>query len=169
MIGKGIRKVDSQSILSGQPIYTDDLVFHQDVLVVKLLRSPYAFAKIKNIDINRAKKIKGIVDIYTYKDVPQVRYSESGESYPDPTPYDRMLLEPIVRYVGDEVAMIVGEDEVAVEKAMKLVKVEYEVLEPVLDLTKAEGHSSVIHPEDDIFCPFDFGFDGKKILFQDSN
>ena len=162
MIGKGIRKVDSQSILSGQPIYTDDLVFHQDVLVVKLLRSPYAFAKIKNIDINRAKKIKGIVDIYTYKDVPQVRYSESGESYPDPTPYDRMLLEPIVRYVGDEVAIIVGEDEVAVEKAMKLVKVEYEVLEPVLDLTKAEGHSSVIHPEDDIFCPFDFGFDGKK-------
>src|SRR5690606_630766 len=113
-------------------------------------------------DINRAKKIKGIVDIYTYKDVPQVRYSESGESYPDPTPYDRMLLEPIVRYVGDEVAIIVGEDEVAVEKAMKLVKVEYEVLEPVLDLTKAEGHSSVIHPEDDIFCPFDFGFDGKK-------
>ncbi|HSH36991.1 xanthine dehydrogenase family protein molybdopterin-binding subunit [Schnuerera sp.] len=162
MIGKGIRKVDSESILSGQPIYTDDLVFHKDVLIIKLLRSPHAFARIKNINIDRAKKVEGIVEIYTYKDVPQVRYSESGESYPDPTPYDRMLLEPIVRYVGDEVAIIVGEDEVAVEKAMKLVKVEYEVLEPVLDLIKAEGHSSIIHPEDDIFCPFDFGFNGKK-------
>ncbi|MGF7058160.1 xanthine dehydrogenase family protein molybdopterin-binding subunit [Brassicibacter mesophilus] len=162
MIGKGVKKVDSSSILNGQPIYTDDLIFHKDVLIIKLLRSPHAFAKIKKIDINKAKKVEGIVEIYTYKDVPQVRYSESGESYPDPTPYDRMLLEPIVRYVGDEVAIIVGENEIAVEKAIKLIEVEYEVLEPVLDLITAEGHSSILHPESDIFCPFDFGFNGKK-------
>ena len=162
MINEGIKKVDSESLLSGRAVYTDDLVFHRDVLTIKLLRSPHAFARIKNIDVERAKKVDGIVEIYTYKDVPQIRYSESGESYPDPTPYDRMLLEPIVRYVGDEVAIIVAEDEQSAEKAMKLIKVEYEVLEPVLDLTTAEGHSSVIHSDDDIFCPFDFGFDGKR-------
>ena len=162
MIGKGIRKTDSESILSGQAVYTEDLIFHKDVLTIKLLRSPYAFARIKNIDVEKAKGLEGIVDIYTYKDVPQVRYSESGESYPDPTPYDRMLLEPVLRYVGDEVAIIVAEDEISAEKAMKLIKVEYEILEPILDLTKAEGHDSIIHSADDIFCPFDFGFDGKK-------
>ena len=162
MIGKGVKKIDSESLLSGQAVYTDDLVFHKDVLTVKLLRSPYPFARIKNIDVEKAKEVEGIVDIYTYKDVPQVRYSESGESYPDPTPYDRMLLEPLLRYVGDEVAIIAAEDEIAAEKAMKLIKVDYEVLEPVLDLEEAEGHSSIIHPEEDIFCPFDFGFDGKN-------
>lgn len=162
MINKGIRKVDSESLLSGRPVYTDDLIFHNDALTIKLLRSPYAFARIKKIDVEKAKLIEGIVDIYTYKDVPQVRYSESGESYPDPTPYDRMLLEPTLRYIGDEVAIIAAEDEISAEKAMKLIKVEYEVFEPIIDLTKSEGNSSVIHPEEDIFCPFDFGFDGSK-------
>ncbi|SKC69864.1 xanthine dehydrogenase family protein molybdopterin-binding subunit [Maledivibacter halophilus] len=157
-----MKKIDSEAILSGQPIYTDDLIFHQDTLTIKLLRSPHAFAKIKSIDIEKAKKVEGVLDIYTYRDVPQIRYSESGESYPDPTPYDRMLLEPTLRYVGDEVAIIAADDELSAKKAMKLIEVEYEVLEPVLDLTKAEGHSSILHPEDDIFCPFDFGFHGKK-------
>ncbi len=82
MIGKGIRKTDSEALLSGKPVYTDDLIFHKDVLTIKLLRSPYAFAKIKNINVDIAKKVPGVVDIYTYKDVPQTRYSECGESLP---------------------------------------------------------------------------------------
>lgn len=162
MINKAVKKVDSGALLRGEGVYTDDLVMHTDVLIIKLLRSPHAFARIKNIDTTRAKKVEDVVEIYTYKDVPNIRYSESGESYPDPTPYDRMLLEPVVRYVGDEVAIVVAENEQAADKALKLIEVEYQVFEPVLDLTKAEGNSSIIHSDEDIFCPFDFGYDNKK-------
>lgn len=162
MIGKGIRKTDSEALLSGKPVYTDDLIFHKDVLTIKLLRSPHAFAKITNIDVEKAKKIPGIVDIYTYKDVPQTRYSECGESFPEASPYDRLLLEQTVRYVGDEVAIIVAEDERIAEKAKKLIKVEYEILEPILDVEKALDSDIRIHTDDDIYCPFDFGYDNKR-------
>ncbi len=162
MIGKGIRKNDSEALLSGKPVYTEDLIFHKDVLTIKLLRSLHAFARIKSIDVEKAKKLDGIVDIYTYKDVPQTRYTECGESFPEASPYDRLLLEPVVRYVGDEVAIIVAEDERTAEKAKKLIKVEYEVFEPILDLEKAESSHIIIHESNDIYCPFDFGYDNKK-------
>lgn len=162
MIGKGIRKLDSEALLSGKPVYTDDLIFHKDVLTIKLLRSPHAFARIKSINVDIAKKVPGVVDIYTYKDVPKKRYSECGESFPEASPYDRLLLEPVVRYVGDEVAIIVAEDERTAERAKKLIKVEYEVLVPILDPDKAVDNPTIIHEDDDIFCPFDFGFDSRR-------
>lgn len=162
MIGKSIRKTDSEALLTGKPVYTDDLIFHKDVLTIKLLRSPHAFARIKSIDVERAKKVEGIVDVYTYEDVPKTRYSECGESFPEASPYDRLLLEDIVRYVGDEVAIIVAEDEKAAEKAKKLIKVEYEVFEPILDPDLAEDNPIRIHEDDDIFSPFDFGYDNKR-------
>lgn len=56
MVNKEVRKIDSEAIVTGKPIYTEDLIFHKDVLTIKLLRSPHAFAKIKNID---TKCIKG--------------------------------------------------------------------------------------------------------------
>lgn len=161
MIGKSIRKTDSGALLSGKPVYTEDLIFHKDVLTVKLVRSPHAFAKIENINVDIAKKVPGVVDIYTYKDVPQIRYSECGESLPEASPYDRLLLEDIVRYVGDEVAIIVAENEKIAERAKKLIKVEYEVYEPILDPAKAEG-SKRIHEDDSIISPFDFGYDNTR-------
>ncbi|WMM25047.1 molybdopterin-dependent oxidoreductase [Tissierella sp. MB52-C2] len=169
MIGKGIRKTDSEALLGGKPVYTDDLVFHRDVLIVKILRSPHAFARIKNINVDIAKKVPGVVDIYTYKDVPQTRYSECGESLPEASPYDRLILEEIVRYVGDEVAIIVAEDEKTAEKAKKLIKVEYEVFEPILDPEKAENSTIRIHEDDSIISPFDFGYNNKKNIVSEFN
>ena len=133
MVNKEVRKIDSEAIVTGKPIYTEDLIFHKDVLTIKLLRSPHAFAKIKNIDIKNALKVKGVVNIFTYKDVPNYRYSMVGESYPEASPHDQLILEDVVRYVGDEVAIIAAEDERAAIKAMKLIKVEYEVMTPILD------------------------------------
>jgi len=156
IVGKGIGKIDGMAIATGKPVYTDDLVM-ANALVIKLLRSPHAFAKIIAIDITKAEKIPGVACILTYKDVPNVRFTVAGQSYPEPSPYDRLILEKIVRYVGDEVAIIAAVDERAAIKAMKLIKVEYEVYEPVLDFETAKGHASVVHPETDLHCNFDIG------------
>ena len=68
--------------------------------------------------------------------MPNIRFTLAGQSYPEVSANDRLILEPIVRYVGDEVAIIAAVDEKTALKAMKLIKVEYEVFEPVLDLKR---------------------------------
>lgn len=161
VVGKGIPKSDGMAIVTGKPVYTEDLVV-QNALTIKILRSPHAFAKIKSIDTSRAEKIDGVECILTYKDVPNIRFTLAGQSYPEVSAYDRLILEPIVRYVGDEVAIIAAVDEKTALKAMKLIKVEYEVFEPVLDFEKAEDNKIIIHPEDDVFCNFEMGFDNKR-------
>jgi len=156
IVGKGIAKIDAINIATGKPVYTEDLAF-KNALVVKILHSPHAFAKIKSIDTSKAENLKGVECILTYKDVPNVRFTLAGQSYPEPSPYDRLILENIVRYVGDEVAIVAAVDEKTAVKAMKLIKVDYELLEPVLDFEQAIDHSSVVHPEDDVHCNFDIG------------
>lgn len=161
MVGKSIPKIDGMAIATGQPIYTEDLI-PSGTLVVKILRSPYAFARIKSIDTSRAEKLEGVECILTYKDVPNARFTLAGQSYPEPSPYDRLILEDIVRYVGDEVAIIGAVDEETAQRAMKLIKVDYEVFEPVLNFERAIDHSSVIHPEEDIHCNFDIGMEKER-------
>lgn len=157
-INQPIVKKDAYALLSGKPVYCDDLA-PQDCLVIKLLRSPHAHAKINHIDKRAAEKVPGIVAVYTYEDVPSSRFTLAGQSYPEPSPYDRLILDQVVRYVGDEVAIIVGEDEVCCEKAMKLIKVDYEVLDAVLDFTKAIDHEVIVHAEDTYRVLCDFGND----------
>jgi CO/xanthine dehydrogenase Mo-binding subunit len=161
VVGKGIAKIDGITIATGKPVYTEDLVM-SNALIVKILRSPHAFAKIKAIDVSKAEKVEGVECILTYKDVPDVRFTLAGQSYPEPSPYDSLILDNIVRYIGDEVAIIAAIDERTALKAMKLIKVEYEVFEPVLDFEKAEGHKSVVHPEENIHCNFDIGMKIEK-------
>jgi CO/xanthine dehydrogenase Mo-binding subunit len=161
LVGKGIAKIDAMPIATGKPVYTEDLAY-QDALVVKVLRSPHAFARIKAIDTSKAEKLAGVECVLTYQDVPKVRFTLAGQSYPEPSPYDRLILEDLVRYVGDEVAIVAAIDEKTALKAIKLIKVEYELLEPVLDFEQAIGHSSVIHPEADLHCNFDIGLDKEQ-------
>lgn len=155
-VGKGIPKIDGMSIATGKPVYTEDLAMANS-LVVKLLRSPHAFAKICSIDTTNAEKLEGVECILTYKDVPKQRFSLAGQSYPEPSPYDRLILEEVVRYVGDEVAIIAAIDEKTALKAMSLIKVKYELFDPVLDFEKAIGHTSIVHAENDVHCNFDIG------------
>jgi CO/xanthine dehydrogenase Mo-binding subunit len=161
MIGKSVPKLDALPIATGKPVYTEDLIT-RDALTVKILRSPHAFARITAIDIANAAKLPGVECILTYKDVPNARFTLAGQSYPEPSPYDRLILDPIVRYVGDEVAIIAAVDEKTANKAMKLIKVSYEVFEPVLDFETAAGHKSVVHPEDDVHCNFPIGMDKEQ-------
>ncbi|WP_410207489.1 xanthine dehydrogenase family protein molybdopterin-binding subunit [Fusobacterium sp.] len=163
IVNKGIKKVDSIGLITGKPFYTDDMVANQNYLIVKLLRSPHAYARIKNIDTSIAEKVPGIEAIYTYKDVPQTKFTLAGQSYPEPSPYDRKILDEYVRYVGDPVAIVAAEDEKAAEKAMKLLKVDYEVLEAVVDYEKALDSHVVIHREK-AQTNYDIGYDNSRNL-----
>lgn len=164
-VNKAVRKKDAMELLLGKPVYTEDIA-PKDCLVVKLLRSPHANAFIKEIKTDIAMKVPGIEVIYTYKDIDQngKRFTCAGQTYPEPSPYDRLLLDRHVRFVGDPVAIVAGVDERCVDKAMKLIKTEYEVLEPVLDFRTAKDNKVLVHPEEnwETLCPV--GADNKRNL-----
>lgn len=162
-IGKPVVKKDAYALLAGKPVYTDDLA-PKDCLIVKLFRSPHAYARIKNIDTSIAEKIPGIEGVYTYKDTPDVRFTLAGQSYPEPSPYDRKILDEVVRYVGDEVAIVAGANEDCVDRALKMIKVEYEVLEPVLDFKTALDNPIKVHDEDNFKALCDVGTDQHRNL-----
>lgn len=160
-VGKGVIKKDAMALVTGQPVYCDDLA-PKDCLIVKLLRSPHAYAKIRSIDTSIAKRIPGIEAVYTYEDVPTSRFTLAGQSYPEPSPYDRRILENVVRYVGDEVAIVAGANEDCVDRALKAIKVDYEVLEPLLDFEKSIDNTIVVHEEEDYKCLCEIGNDVKR-------
>ncbi len=161
-VGKAVRKKDSLQLLLGKPVYTQDVV--GDALVVKLLRSPHANAIVQSIDVSRAMRVPGVVGVYTWEDVPTQRFTNAGQTYPETSPYDRLIIDRHVRYVGDVVAIVAAEDEQAAKKALRLIKVTYEVLEPVLDFRTAKDNPVVVHPEDDWRSLGDFGGDHMRNL-----
>lgn len=164
-VNKGVRKKDAMQLLTGKPVYTNDLA-PAECLIVKLLRSPHANAVIEDINTDIAMKIKGIEAIYTWRDIPegQRRFTCAGQTYPEPSPYDRLILDKHVRFVGDVVAIVAGENEKCVDKAMSLIKVKYKALTPLLDFTVAKDNEILVHPEDnwESLCPV--GADNKRNL-----
>src|SRR5699024_9544595 len=88
----------------------------------------------------------------------------SGQTYPEPSPYDRLILDRHIRFSGDPVAIVAAEDEKAANKALKLIKVKYQVLEPVLDYRTAKDNPVLVHPEEDWFPPCQVGGDNKRNL-----
>ena len=162
-VNQPIRKKDAMALVTGKPVYTDDIA-PKACLVVKVLRSPHAHAEILEIKKDIAEKLPGIVCVLTYEDVPQKRFTMAGQTYPEPSPYDRLILDKRVRFVGDAVAIVAGETEKAVNQAMKVIKVKYDVLEPVLDFHEAKDNPILVHPEDNwqALCPV--GADNKRNL-----
>ena len=163
IVGKGVRKKDALGLLLGRPAFVED-VTPRDCLVVKVLRSPHAHALIRSIRTDLAMKVPGMVAVYTYEDVPQQRFTIAGQTYPEPSPYDRLILDRRLRFVGDAVAILAGESEAAVDKAMKLVKVDYEVLPAVLDPHAALDNPVLVHPEDDWRALCAVGADNRRNL-----
>ncbi|MFR1661009.1 xanthine dehydrogenase family protein molybdopterin-binding subunit, partial [Gallintestinimicrobium sp.] len=162
-INQPVRKKDSMQLLLGKPVYVEDIA-PKDALAVKLLRSPHAKAIVEEIDVSVAKKVPGVVDIYTWEDVPKQRFAIAGQTYPEPSPYDRLILDRHVRFVGDVVAIIAAENEKAALKAMKLIKVKYKILEPVLDFHQAKDNEILVHPEEDWLAQVPVGGDAKRNL-----
>ena len=162
-VNQPMQKKDAKALVTGQPVYTDDLA-PKDCLIVKVLRSPHAHALIQEIKTEAAQKVPGIVCILTYKDVPQQRFTFAGQTYPELSPYDRLILDQRVRFVGDAVAIVAGETEKAVDKAMKIIKVKYQVLEAVLDFHEAKDNPVVIHPEENWLAQVPVGGDNHRNL-----
>ena len=162
-VNQPVRKKDAMQLVQGKPVFLDDVV-RPDSLVIKLLRSPHANALIKEVKLDKALKVPGIEAIYTYKDVPENRFTLAGQTYPEPSPYDRQILDRHVRFVGDPVAIIAGENEACVNKALKLIKVKYKVLPALLDFHVAKDNEILVHPEENwrSLCPV--GADNKRNL-----
>ena len=165
VVNQPLRKKDAMQLVTGQPVYVDD-VTPRDCLCVKLLRSPHANAIVKSINKTAAMKVPGMEAIFTWEDVYQDgrRYTQAGQTYPEASPYDRLVIDRHVRFVGDVVAILAGADEKCVDKAMKLVKVEYEVLDPVLDFHTAKDNPVLVHPEDNWESLAPVGADNRRNL-----
>jgi xanthine dehydrogenase molybdenum-binding subunit len=150
-VGKSVIRVDAFDKATGRAKYTDDLC-DKNALIVVVVRSTIAHGYVKSIDTSEAKKIPGVVEIFTCFDVPDIKFPTAGHPWStDPGHQDiadRRLLNPHVRYYGDDVAAVVAENEVAAAQAARAVKVEYEEMPFVLDPQEAmKDGAPLIHKE----------------------
>lgn len=160
-VNQPIRKLEGKGLVQGRPAYTNDLA-PANALILKVLRSPHAFARIQSIDTTRAKAHPGVVCVLTWQDLPRHIHSRAGQGYPEPSPYDKFILDEYVRYCGDEVAVVAAETERAAIEGRDLIDVTYEVLPAVLDFETAEGNPSIIHPEPEVSSNFEIGLNAAK-------
>lgn len=167
-VNRSIHKKEGLGLSIGKPAYTDDLA-PQNALIVKVLRSPHAFARIVNINTEKAEQLDKVKCVLTYKNVPRNIVTRAGQGYPEPSPRDKFILDEYVRYIGDEVAAVAAEDEEAAALALTLIEVEYEVLVPVLDFEKAVDHPSIIHTEKEAHEMFPIGFQPNRNIAAEYN
>ena len=160
-VGYPLEKIDAMGLVTGTQKYVEDIDMPQNLLHIKVLGSPYAHAEIKKIDVEEAKKMPGVVVVYTYKDLPRVMRTTAGQGFPEPSPYDTPTLDKKVRYVGDRVAIVAAETEEQAVEACRKIKVEYKVLDPVLDTEEAMTSKSIIHDEKDAYAPIPIFYDPK--------
>ena len=162
VVNKSVEKIDSLYLSQGKPSYVEDLV-PENALHVKMLWSQHAHAIIKSIDISEAEKIPGVHGVLYYGNVPRIIHCTAGQGYPEPSPYDTFMFDKKVRYVGDRVAAVAAETPEIALKAVNVIKVEYELLEPVLSIDDAiKENSPVIHDEEEAFVPIPIPFEPEK-------
>ncbi len=151
IVGKAERKVDAVKLVTGKPVFTDDIEL-RDMLYARILTSPHAHAVIREIDVTEARALSGVHAVLTYKDVPRVPYTSAGQSWPESGPHDQYTLDNRVRFVGDRVAVVAAETPELVEQALRLIVVDYEVLPSLLDPRLATSSQAPrLHPEEDAY------------------
>jgi putative selenate reductase molybdopterin-binding subunit len=163
-VGHPEPKVDAVKLAQGKPAFTDDIEM-RGMLVAKVLHSPIAHARIKEIDATKAKALEGVAAVLTWKDVPRVAYSTAGQSHPIPGPLDSFSLDNKVRFVGDRVAYVnfdrsdpeknlaaqiridIGDVERGFKEADHIFEEEYEV--PKVQQAHIEPHVTVTYWDED--------------------
>ena len=111
-IGRSERRVDSVKLATGRGTFVDDIDV-PNLLHARILHSPHAHARITRIDASRARAMPGVACVLTHEDVPRVPYTTAGQGWPEPSPYDAVMLDRKVRVVGDRVAVVAAEDRAA--------------------------------------------------------
>lgn len=149
VVGQPVVKFDATKLAKGRPVFAGDLKM-PGMLVGVLMTSPHAHARIKFIDTRKAEALPGVHAVLTHKNVKRVKHASGGQSPPKPLPYDQVVLDDKLRYVGDRVAVVAAESLEIANEAIRLIEVEYEVLPAVLDAEKAmlDG-APAIHDEAD--------------------
>ena len=137
--------MDAETLVRGEAAYVEDRVA-PGTCWLKVLPSPHAHAWIRSIDTSAAEAMPGVVAVLTHENCPDKVYTTAGQGYPEPSPYDQRMLSRKVRHVGDRVAAVLAETPEIAEAALAAIKVEYEVLEPVLSIAQAKAPGApVIH------------------------
>lgn len=137
VIGQDRPVADVEAKLRGQCEYLGDISF-PDMLHCKILRSPHGHARIKRIDVSRAKALRGVVDVITHEDVADRRVQRVNAPHPSiPYPTDACILEQEARYVGDRIAAVAAVSPEIATRALGLIEVDYELLPTVVDPVEA--------------------------------
>ncbi len=162
VVNQSVKKIDAMALALGKPLFVADFK-PADALVVKMLWSPHAHARIKSMDIRAAEKMPGVKAVLYYGNVPRVPHCTAGQGYPEPSPYDTFMFDKKVRFVGDRVAAVAAETAEIAEAALKAIQVEYQVLPAVLSMDEALAEGApVIHDEPDVTIPIPVPYDPKK-------
>ncbi len=134
-VGKPMQRVDGVAKVTGKARYTDDFSM-PGMRVAKFLRSSIAHGRVVSIDIGQASGLPGVDGVFTFKDIPKTVFATAGHPFSmDPghaDVADRQLLTDHIRYQGDEIAVVVAENELTARKALALIKVEYETYKPLV-------------------------------------
>ncbi len=134
-VGKAVQRVDGVAKVTGKSRFTDDFSL-PGMRVAKYLRSTIAHGRVVMIDTSRAKALPGVDGIFTYADVPKKPFATAGHPFSlDPAHADvadRLLLTDHIRYQGDEIAIVVAENDLVARKALSLIEVEYETYQPLV-------------------------------------
>ena len=170
-IGKPLLRREDQRFLTGAGQYTDDVVLHGQTYGV-FLRSPYAHARIKSIDISKAAKADGVVAIFTGADLAEAKIGglpcgwliHNKDGTPMKEPAHPVLAQGKVRHVGDQVALVVAESTLQAKDAAELIEVDYEELPPVIDITQVETIGSAVHDEVPSNVCYDWGHGNKEAV-----
>lgn len=124
-IGKETPRLLGRDIVTGKAMYTGDFRL-PGMQYGKILRSPHPYARIKSIDVSEARAMPGVSAVVTWKDIGRDIFITNGFT----PPRHHHLMDEYVRFIGDAVALVVAKTEELALEAMKLIKVDYEVLKP---------------------------------------
>jgi putative selenate reductase molybdopterin-binding subunit len=162
VVGHSVEKIDALGMSCGLEKYVGD----QDLsgaLVGYIVPSPYAHARIKKIDATKARALPGVHAVLTWQDLPRNIHTTAGQGYVEPSPYDSYVLDSKVRFVGDRVALIAADSREIAEQAGRLLEIEWDALEPVLDADRAMAEGApVIHDEPEAHMPIPVTYEPKK-------
>jgi putative selenate reductase molybdopterin-binding subunit len=148
-VGRSERRVDSVKLATGRGTFVDDIQL-PGLLHACILHSPHAHARIVRIDATKARALPGVACVLTHEDVPRIPYTTAGQGWPEPSPYDNVMLDSKVRFVGDRVAVVAAEDAETARAACEAIEVEWEVLPAVLDAERAMDEGAPrLHEEAD--------------------